>query len=49
VDFNPGIDRSRLRDVEYLRACARNWASSLHGRWPRKLQIEIFEQTPKRA
>jgi lysyl-tRNA synthetase, class II len=46
VHFNPGVERERLRDVDYLRAIA-----TRHGIEPRsrdgagKLQIEIFEKT----
>ena len=46
LDFNPGIDRSRLRDVEYLRGvCEKLGLKPGAGDGPGKLQIEIFEQT----
>jgi lysyl-tRNA synthetase, class II len=46
VEYNPGIDRSKLRDVPYLR----EWCNKLHlpfkdGDGAGKLQIEIFEKT----
>jgi len=46
VDFNQGLDRSRLRDVEYLRGvCEKLGVKPGIGDGPGKLQIEIFEQT----
>jgi lysyl-tRNA synthetase class 2 len=46
VDFNPGIDRSRLRDVDYLRGvCEKLGIKPGAGDGAGKLQIEIFEQT----
>lgn len=46
VQFNPGIERERLRDLKYLR----DWCGQLKipfkdGDGPGKLQIEIFEKT----
>ena len=46
VDFNRGIDRSRLRDLEYLRGvCAQLGIAPGAGDGPGTLQIAIFEQT----
>ncbi len=46
VHFNPGIERSRLRDVEYLRArCDQLGIPYQPGEGAGKLQIEIFEKT----
>ncbi len=46
VHFTPGIDRTRLRDVEYLRGeCARLHIPVKPEDGAGKLQIEIFEKT----
>jgi lysyl-tRNA synthetase class 2 len=46
VHFNPGIERDRLRDVEYLRAwCGKLGVPFSPGDGAGKLQIEIFEKT----
>jgi lysyl-tRNA synthetase class 2 len=46
VHFNPGIERARLRDVEYLRAhCDKLGIPYSPGDGAGKLQIEIFEKT----
>jgi len=46
VDFNPGIERARLRDVEYLRdVCARLGIEPAANDGPGKLQVDIFEKT----
>jgi lysyl-tRNA synthetase class 2 len=46
VHFNPGIERSKLRDVEYLRAhCDRLGIAYTPGDGAGKLQLEIFERT----
>jgi len=46
VHFNPGIERARLRDLEYLRGvCRRLGLEPAAGDGPGKLQIEIFEKT----
>jgi lysyl-tRNA synthetase class 2 len=46
VHFNPGIERSRLRDLEYLRGvCQRLHIEPANADGPGKLQIEIFEKT----
>jgi lysyl-tRNA synthetase class 2 len=46
VHFNPGIERTRLRDLEYLRGvCERLGIEPAAGDGPGKLQIGIFEQT----
>jgi lysyl-tRNA synthetase class 2 len=46
VHFNPGIERARLRQVEYLRGeCARHGIPVKAGDGAGKLQIEIFEKT----
>jgi lysyl-tRNA synthetase class 2 len=46
VQFNPGLERARLRDVEYLRGlCARLGIKPHAGDGAGRLQVEIFEQT----
>ena len=46
IEHNPDLDRSRLRDVEYLRsACERLGIPFKPGDGAGKLQIEIFEKT----
>ncbi|HTE41270.1 MAG TPA: lysine--tRNA ligase, partial [Steroidobacteraceae bacterium] len=46
VENNEGIDRSKLRDIPYLRAaCARLGIQFKDGDGAGKLQIEIFEKT----
>ncbi len=46
VHFNPGVERSKLRDVEYLRGhCDRLGVKHAPGDGAGKLQIEIFEKT----
>jgi lysyl-tRNA synthetase, class II len=46
VHFNPGIERPRLRDLEYLRGwCDRLGVSYRANDGAGKLQIEIFEKT----
>jgi lysyl-tRNA synthetase class 2 len=46
VHFNPGIDRTRLRDVDYLRGeCAKLQIPIKTDDGAGKLQIEIFEKT----
>ncbi|MFL6550640.1 MAG: lysine--tRNA ligase [Povalibacter sp.] len=46
VHFNQGIDRSKLRDVDYLRThCDRLGVKYTQGDGAGKLQIEIFEKT----
>jgi lysyl-tRNA synthetase class 2 len=46
VHFTPGFDRSRIRDLEYLReVCARLGIQPHAADGPGKLQIEIFEKT----
>jgi lysyl-tRNA synthetase class 2 len=46
VHFNPGVDRSKLRDVEYLRAhCDGLGITYSPNDGAGKLQIEIFEKT----
>ena len=46
VHFNPGIERARLRDIEYLRShCDRLGIAYASGDGAGKLQIEIFEKT----
>jgi lysyl-tRNA synthetase class 2 len=50
VHFNPGIERARLRDLEYLRGvCARLGIAPGAGDGPGKLQIEIFERTAEES
>jgi lysyl-tRNA synthetase class 2 len=46
VHFNPGIDRTKLRDVPYLRShCDQLGVPYKDGDGAGKLQIEIFEKT----
>ena len=46
VHFNPGIERTRLRDLGYLRGvCERLGIEPAAGDGPGKLQIGIFEKT----
>jgi lysyl-tRNA synthetase class 2 len=46
VHFNPGIERARLREVDYLRGeCERLGIPVKAGDGAGKLQIEIFEKT----
>jgi lysyl-tRNA synthetase class 2 len=46
VHFNPGIERAKLRDLDYLRAhCDSIGVPYSPGDGPGKLQIEIFEKT----
>jgi lysyl-tRNA synthetase class 2 len=46
VHFNPGIERARLREVDYLReVCGRIGAKPGQSDGAGKLQIEIFEKT----
>jgi lysyl-tRNA synthetase, class II len=46
VHFNPGLDRSKLRDVAYLRGvCAQLGIEPHPGDGAGKMQIEIFERT----
>ena len=46
VHFNPGLDRSKLRDVAYLRGvCAQLGIEPQPGDGAGKVQIEIFERT----
>jgi lysyl-tRNA synthetase, class II len=46
VHFNPGIERARLREIDYLRAhCDRIDVRYTPGDGAGKLQIEIFEKT----
>jgi lysyl-tRNA synthetase, class II len=46
VHFNPGVERAKLRDVEYLRAhCDRLGIHYKPGDGAGKLQIEIFEKS----
>jgi lysyl-tRNA synthetase class 2 len=46
VHFNPGIERGKLRDVDYLRTqCDRLGIKYSQGDGAGKLQIEIFEKT----
>jgi lysyl-tRNA synthetase class 2 len=46
VHFNPGIERARLRDIDYLREqCARLGITVKPHDGPGKLQIEMFEKT----
>jgi lysyl-tRNA synthetase class 2 len=50
VHFNPGIERARLRDLEYLRGvCTRLGIAPAAGDGPGKLQIEIFERTAEES
>jgi lysyl-tRNA synthetase class 2 len=46
VHFNPGIERARLREVEYLRGyCDRLGIAYLPGDGAGKLQFDMFEKT----
>jgi lysyl-tRNA synthetase class 2 len=46
VHFNPGIERGRLREVDYLRGVCERVGAKVHASdGAGKLQIEIFEQT----
>jgi lysyl-tRNA synthetase class 2 len=46
VHFNPGIERAKLRDIDYLRShCDRLGVAYSPGDGPGKLQIELFEKT----
>jgi lysyl-tRNA synthetase, class II len=46
VHFNPGIERPRLREVEYLRGVCERLGAKVHASdGAGKLQIEIFEKT----
>jgi lysyl-tRNA synthetase, class II len=46
VHFNPGIERARLRDVEYLRGvCERLGIKAEANDGAGKLQVEIFDKT----
>jgi lysyl-tRNA synthetase class 2 len=46
VHFNPGIERERLREVDYLRSvCDRLGCKITASDGPGKLQVEIFEKT----
>jgi lysyl-tRNA synthetase class 2 len=46
VHFNPGIERARLREVEYLRGVCDRLGAKVHASdGAGKLQIEIFEKT----
>jgi lysyl-tRNA synthetase, class II len=46
VHFNPGIERAKLRDIEYLRGhCDRLGIHYQPGDGAGKLQIELFEKT----
>jgi lysyl-tRNA synthetase, class II len=46
VHFNPGIERARLREVEYLRGyCDRLGITYLPGDGAGKLQFDVFEKT----
>jgi Lysyl-tRNA synthetase (class II) len=46
LEQNPGLDRARLRDREYLRAYCEKLGIPVHDRdGPGKLLIEIFEKT----
>jgi len=46
VHFNPGIERARLREIDYLRAhCDRMGVGYTPADGAGKLQIEIFEKT----
>ena len=50
VDFTPGIERARLRDVEYLRGvCAQLGIKPATGDGAGKLQIDIFEKTAEES
>jgi lysyl-tRNA synthetase class 2 len=46
VHFNPGLDRAKLRDADYLRGVCARLGIELHpGDGAGKMQIEIFERT----
>ena len=46
VAFNPGLDRGRLRDRDYLQGVAGELGIPVHENYgPGKLQMEIFEKT----
>jgi lysyl-tRNA synthetase class 2 len=50
VHFNPGIERARLREVDYLRVvCERLGIKPTAADGPGKLQIEIFEKTAEES
>jgi lysyl-tRNA synthetase, class II len=50
LHFNPGIERGRLRELEYLRGvCERLGIKPATGDGPGKLQIEIFEKTAEES
>jgi lysyl-tRNA synthetase, class II len=50
VHFNPGIERGRLREVDYLRGvCERLGIKPTAADGPGKLQIEIFEKTAEES
>jgi lysyl-tRNA synthetase, class II len=50
LHFNPGIERGRLRELEYLRGvCERLGIKPAAGDGPGKLQIEIFEKTAEES
>jgi lysyl-tRNA synthetase class 2 len=46
VHFNPGVERAKLRDLDYMRAqCDRLEIPYKPGDGPGKLQMELFEKT----
>ena len=50
IEHNPGIDRSRLRELPYLRSlCERLGVACQPGDGAGKLQIAIFEQTAEHS
>jgi lysyl-tRNA synthetase class 2 len=50
VHFNPGLERARLRDVDYLRgACEHLGITPTAADGAGKLQIEIFEKTAEES
>jgi lysyl-tRNA synthetase, class II len=50
LNFNPGIEPARLRELEYLRGvCERLGIKPAPGDGPGKLQIEIFERTAEES
>jgi lysyl-tRNA synthetase class 2 len=50
VHFNPGLERGRLREVDYLRGvCERLGIKPTAADGPGKLQIEIFEKTAEES
>jgi len=50
LNFNPGIEPARLRELEYLRGvCERLGIKPAAGDGPGKLQIEIFERTAEES